>query len=59
MMKSLLGEILNVPMVGFDTYGRREWPELGVKEDAMYFTKKYIQEREKLMARKVGKGEMK
>lgn len=37
----LLGEILKVPVEGFDTYVRREWPKLGEKEYAMYLTSKY------------------
>lgn len=32
---------------------------LGEKEDVVYLTNKYTQGREKLMARNVGKGEMK
>lgn len=54
----LLREILNVPVEGFDTYMKREWPELGEKKDVMHLTNKYTQEREKLIARKIGKGEM-
>lgn len=41
----LLGKILNVPVEGFDTYVRREWPSLGEKEDALYLNSKYTQKR--------------
>lgn len=37
------GGILNMPVEGFDTYVRHEWPEFGEKEDSMYLNNKYTQ----------------
>lgn len=47
----LLAEILNVPVEGFDTYVKHEWPELGEKEDVLYLASKYT-EKEKVDCRK-------
>lgn len=44
----ILGKILNVPVEGFNTYVKYEWPKLGKNENAMYLAEQVHSEEGKV-----------